>query len=262
VIKYTDPIKAADSLIITKYIIESVAESYKLHATFMPKPFAHYNGSGMHIHMSLFNVASGRNAFYDPLKDDGFSVIGKQFIAGNLNRLKEGNLLLNSSVNSFKRLVPGYEAPVYLCWGKKNRSAAIRIPDITQRSLEDSHGAPMRVEFRITDGSCNPYLAFATLIEAGMSGIENQEMVPDSVEQNLYHYSEDEIEQLGITTIATSLGEAIDEYRDSTFIQKLLGDSLHKKILDIHEHEWNSYTKNEIHNPFVITEWEKKYHAL
>jgi glutamine synthetase len=262
VIKYTNPVRAADSLVMTKFIIQSVAEAHEFQATFMPKPFAHYNGSGMHIHMSFFDAYTNTNAFYDAYQDDNLSVTAQQFIAGNLNRLKEYELLLNTSVNSFKRLVPGYEAPVYVCWGRKNRSAALRIPDTTPTSLAVTNGAPMRVEFRIPDGSCNPYLAFAALIEAGLQGIKNQEVAPASIEQNLYHYSEEQIEELGITTIVTSLGEAIDLYKDSAFTQSLLGVSLHKKILDIKEREWNSYTKNEVHNAFVITDWEKKQHAL
>ena len=178
VIKYTDPIRAADSLVMTKYIIQAAAEGQGLHATFMPKPFAHHNGSGMHIHMSFFDAITKSNSFYDAYQDDNLSVTAQQFIAGNLNRLKEYELLVNTSVNSFKRLVPGYEAPVYVCWGRKNRSAALRIPDTTPTSLAVTNGAPMRVEFRIPDGSCNPYLAFAALIEAGLQGIKNQEVAP------------------------------------------------------------------------------------
>ena len=262
VIKYDDPLKIADALIMTKYIIQAVAEAYGLQATFMPKPFAHHNGSGMHIHMSFFDIEAGINAFYDSSAKNNLSLIAQQFIAGNLNRLRQSELLLNFSVNSFKRLVPGYEAPVYLCWGNKNRSAALRIPDINPSTLEETNGAPMRVEFRIPDATCNPYLAFAALIEAGIQGIINQEEAPDSVEKNLYHYSQEEIQELGIVTISTSLGEAIDEYKNSAFVQGLLGYSLYRKLLTIKEHEWNTYSKNETHNVFVITNWEKSYHDI
>ncbi len=262
VLKYTDPIHAADSLVMTKYIIQAAAQSQGLLATFMPKPFAHQNGSGMHMHVSFFDKETENNAFYNEHAKNSLSDIGLHFIAGNLNRLKQCELLLNTSVNSFKRLVPGYEAPVYLCWGSKNRSAALRIPDITKFALHDTHGAPMRVEFRIPDGSCNPYLAFAAIIEAGLQGIKNKEKAPEPIEHNLYHYSEDEIAELGISTIATSLGEALDEYKNSEFVQLLLGGTLYNKILEIKEKELSAYSKNEVHNAFVITDWERNYHSI
>ena len=231
-------------------------------ANFMPKLFAKQNGNGMHIHMSLFDEKLQKNAFYDEKNSYKLSTIARSFIAGNLNRMEEIELLLNSSVNSFKRLVKGYEAPIYLCWGKKNRSAALRIPDVSQETLETSQGAAMRVEFRIPDASCNPYLAFAALIEAGIKGIELNERAPEPIEQNLYHVDEDFLNRMEIKSIPSCLGECIDAYRESAFAQELLGESLFTKLLEIKQREWMSYTKSETHSVYEITAWEKEYHGL
>lgn len=262
VLKYTDPIQAADGLIIAKNIIQSAAAGQNLKATFMPKPLSNYNGSGMHVHVSLFDEKTNKNAFYDEHSEDHLSEKAKYFIAGTLEHFKEMTLLLNSSVNSFKRLVPGYEAPVYACWGKKNRSAALRIPEVADATQQETQGASTRVEYRVLDGSCNPYLAFAALLEAGIEGIADKKEVMPSVEKNLYYSSKEYLQEQGIRTIATSLEEAIDDYKNSDFIRRLLGDSLFEKYLTYKENEWNSYVQNEEYDVHVITRWEKEYHGL
>lgn len=262
VLKYTDPIKAADNLIMARYIIETAAHGRNLKAIFMPKPFAHLSGSGMHVHMSLFETVLGTNALYDRYSKHHLSSTAHYFIGGMMTHLQEIELLLNSSINSYKRLVHHNEAPVYICWGHKNRSAAFRIPEVTEKNLHDTHGTPMRVECRILDGSCNPYLAFAALLEAGLDGIAKKQKAPSAVEDNVYYYTEEEIEEKGIETLATSLGQAIDIFKESEFSKQLLGTTLWGKILDIKEKEWNSYTKNEKNNVHSITAWEKNYHRV
>lgn len=175
----------------------------------------------------------------------------------------ELNILLNPSINSYKRLVPGYEAPTYLAWGAKNRSTAIRIPEVTKQDHEASNGAPARIEFRSPDASCNPYLAFATIIFAGLEGVKNKQAVPNNTEKNLYHVSQEELDELGIRALPGSLEEATRSFEKSEFAKTVLGEVLHAYIVELKTKECNDFTNTiERYNPFTITDWEYKFHKL
>jgi glutamine synthetase len=262
VLRYGDPLLVADSLIMAKHIMQTAAEQNGYVITFMPKPIAKVNGNGMHMHFSLWDEATNKNLFYDAKKPSFLSDIAKHFIAGNLKHLQDMTLLLNSSVNSFKRLVPGYEAPVYLSWGYKNRSTAIRIPETDALEVTETDGAPMRMEFRSPDPTCNPYYAFAAIIHAGLDGIETKATPSVSIERNLYHATQEELTTLKIKTIPHSLGESLSIYKKSAFMKKVLGDSLHKRLGEIQEKNWEEYSLTEKNDPLIVTDWERKKHRL
>lgn len=262
VLRYGDPLLIADSLIMAKHIMQTSAEQNGYLITFMPKPIAKQNGNGMHIHFSLWDIETNKNLFYDKINPRFLSETALHFVAGNLKHLREMTLLLNSSVNSFKRLVPGYEAPVYLSWGYKNRSTAIRIPETDVQEILETDGAPMRMEFRSPDPSCNPYYAFASIIHAGLDGIENKTTVPVNAEHNLYHATQQELDTLNIKTIPHSLGESLSVYKASSFMNQILGNSLHKHLGEIQEKKWTDYSLTEKNDPLIVTDWEKKHHQL
>ncbi|MFT6765753.1 MAG: glutamine synthetase [Alteromonas naphthalenivorans] len=262
VLRYGNPLLIADSLILAKHIMRSFAQMNGYEISFMPKPIAGVNGTGMHIHMSMQDTETKKNAFYDATKLYSLSDTARHFIAGNLEHLRDMTLLLNSSVNSYKRLVPGYEAPVYLSWGFKNRSTAIRIPETNPEELIETDGAPVRMEFRSPDPCCNPYFVFASIIHAGLDGIEKKTIATDSVEQNLYKSTAEEREALNIKTIPHSLGDSLEVFRDSTFMKETFGESLHAKLISLSENNWKDYSLTEEHNPLIISEWEKNYHNI
>lgn len=262
VLRYGNPLFVADSLILAKHIMASFAHMNGYEISFMPKPIEKVNGNGMHMHFSMWDIETKTNAFYDASKLYGLSDTARHFIAGNLDHLRDMSLLFNNSVNSYKRLVPGYEAPVYLSWGFKNRSTAIRIPETNPQELIETNGAPVRMEFRSPDPCCNPYLVFASIIHAGIDGIENKTIAAPSVEHNLYHSTEEERDALNIKTIPHSLGDSLIVFKDSSFMQKALGESLHAKLVSITEDNWNDYSQTEQHNPLTISQWEKNYHQL
>src|SRR5919108_129053 len=202
--RFADALAMADHTVTYRLIVKEIAAKNGVYATFMPKPIFGENGSGMHTHQSLFN--NGRNSFFDPEDRWHLSDAGKAFIAGQLRHAREIAAVFAQWVNSYKRLVPGYEAPVYVAWSRRNRSALIRIPLYKPGSEQAT-----RAEIRCPDPACNPYLAFAALLHAGLDGIENGYELPDEMETNLYALSKPERQTLGIEALPETLGEAIDE---------------------------------------------------
>ena len=267
VLRNQNPLRMTDSLILTKHIIKRAAQQFgNYHVSFMAKPIEGQNGTGMHGHCSAWNVktenSKKKNAFFDADKPNCLSDVALNFIGGNVAHLQDMTLLFNSTINSYKRLVPGYEAPVYLSWGFKNRSTAIRIPETNAAEVLESKGAPIRMEFRSPDPSCNPYLLFAGIINAGIDGIVNKTVAPKSIEHNLYTSTQRERDKLNIKVIPSSLGDSIEHFKKSELMKQTLGESLHQKLVVIKEKEWNNYTNAETDDPFTISQWEKRYHNL
>ena len=228
------------SIITLKYVTKVIARKHELHASFMPKPLFGKNGSGMHTHLSLFTM-NGKNAFHDPKDKNQLSPLAKNFIAGLLKYVKESTAVLNPTVNSYKRLVPGYEAPTYISWANRNRSALIRIPT--------SRGDGTRCELRSPDLSGNPYLQFAVMLAAGLKGIEDKLKAPDSVERNIYELSEKEMEKYNIHHLPESLGHALSFMEDSKLLKETLGDHIFKSFLHVKRTEWSEYRMQ-------VTPWE------
>src|SRR3989440_305501 len=203
-------------------------------ATFMPKPIFGENGSGMHTHQSLFS--DGRNAFFDAEDKWHLSAAGKAFIAGQLRHAREIAGIFAQWVNSYKRLVPGYEAPVYVAWSQRNRSALIRIPLYKPGSEQAT-----RAEIRCPDPACNPYLTFAALLHAGLEGIEQGYELPEPMERNLYHLTADERRERGIVSLPETLGEAIEELARSDLARKALGPHIFDRYVELKRKEWDEY---------------------
>lgn len=247
-IKYGNALAIADQIIIAKDTIRTVAERYNLKATFMPKPIYGQNGSAMHIHFSLWDVKQKNNAFYDAKHPDQLSKTAQQFLAGILRHVKELNLIFNPNVNSYKRLVPGYEAPIYICWGNKNRSAMIRIPEVG-----NDEPYAVRAEIRSPDPSCNPYLAFAALLKAGLEGIKHNYKLPAAAKENVYHLNAADLKSAQIESLPTSLGQAIELFSTSKLAQDLLGTTLYNELIKIKTKELHSFST-------TVTDWEtEKY---
>lgn len=241
-IKYGEPLLIADQIILAKYTLSAVLQEFGHKITFMPKPFSTQNGSAMHIHFSLWDTASQQNAFYDKNDEHHLSKIGKQFFAGILHNIKSLSVIFNPSINSYKRLVPGYEAPVYICWGTKNRSALIRMPE--------AHSAhSVRGELRCPDPLCNPYLAFTALLKAGFEGIEQTYESPLPVEKNLYKMNAAERINLAVASLPTSLEHALELFKNSTFIFKAFGEQLANNIISLKEKEVHAYNTH-------VSDWE------
>ncbi len=241
--QYADALTTADRVITLKYITKVIAAQHTLHASFMPKPIFRKNGSGMHTHMSLFN-SKEENIFFDK-KNKKLSSIANYFIGGLLEHIKGMTCVLNPTINSYKRLVPGYEAPTYICWAKRNRSALIRIPT--------SRGTGTRCELRSPDLSGNPYLQFAVMLAAGLDGIENKITPPNSVEKNIYNLNKKEREKYGIKELPESLGHAINLMEEDNLIKQILGEHIFKNFLHVKRKEWENYRKQ-------VTKWEiEKY---
>jgi glutamine synthetase len=233
-LQYTDALTMADSVMTAKLLIKELAQSRGVYASFMPKPLSAVNGSGMHIHQSLFR--GDRNAFYDPEDEYKLSITGKRFIAGLLRHAPEITLVTNQWVNSYKRLVPGYEAPVYVSWAHVNRSDLIRIP-----AYKPGYESSVRVEYRAPDPACNPYLAFSAMLAAGLKGIEEEYPVPPSVEGNVFAMSPEEREARGIKTLPGSLGEAIALAENSTLLRETLGEHIFTSFIRNKRIEWEQY---------------------
>ncbi|MBC7320017.1 glutamine synthetase [bacterium] len=234
--RYSDALSMADTVMTARLAIKEVAYMNNIYATFMPKPFSGYNGSGMHVHMSLFQ--NGRNAFFDPNDKYHLSPIAKHFIAGLMRHAKEITLITNQWVNSYKRLVPGYEAPVYISWALRNRSDLIRVPMYKVGKEEAT-----RVEYRAPDPACNPYLAFAVILGAGLEGIEKEYPLPEPIEENVYFMSEEERKARGIENLPGSLIEAIEITEKSELVRKILGEHVFKNFIDNKKIEWDNYRK-------------------
>ncbi len=234
--KYAEALKMADSILTARLAIKEVAYLNGVYATFMPKPLYGENGSGMHVHMSLFK--DGKNAFFDPNDKYHLSDIAKYFIAGLLRHAKEITLITNQWVNSYKRLVPGYEAPVYISWALRNRSDLIRVPMYKPGKEEAT-----RVEYRAPDPACNPYLAFAVILAAGLEGIEKKYSLPDPIEENVYLMSKKEREIRGIESLPGSLIEAIEITEKSELVRRALGDHVFNNFIENKKIEWDNYRK-------------------
>jgi len=232
--RYTDALTMADNVMTYRLVVKQIALQHGVYATFMPKPVFGINGSGMHVHLSLFNGDS--NAFFD--KDDEYylSRTAKRFIAGLLKHAPEITAVTNQWVNSYKRLVAGYEAPVYPSWARRNRSDLIRVPEYRPGREKST-----RIEFRSPDPACNPYLAFSVILAAGLEGIEKEYEVPDPVEENVYDMTEEERQKRGIGTLPASLLEAILLTDKSELVRKALGDHIFKALIKNKKIEWDHY---------------------
>jgi glutamine synthetase len=244
--RFSDALSMGDHTVTYRLIVKEIAKKAGYHATFMPKPIFGENGSGMHTHQSLFK--DGRNAFFDGDDDWNLSAAGKAFIAGQLRHAREISAVFAQWVNSYKRLVPGYEAPVYVAWSRRNRSALIRIP-LYKPGAEQA----TRAEIRCPDPACNPYLTFATLLHAGLEGIEQGYELPDPMETNLYHLTPEQRKERGIVSLPETLGEAVDELAGSELVRKALGPHIFDRYVELKRSEWDEYRVQ-------LTEWElKKY---
>jgi glutamine synthetase len=248
-IRFTNALDMADFMLTYRLVVKEVAKSHGFHATFMPKPLFGENGSGMHTHQSLFK--EGRNKFFDADDKWHLSDVAKGFIAGQLRHAREMSAVFAQWVNSYKRLVPGFEAPVYVAWSLRNRSALIRIPLYKPGSEQAT-----RAELRCPDPACNPYLTFACLLHAGLDGIEQGYELPEPMETNLYHLTPEQRRERGIVSLPETLGEAIDVFSQSELAKKALGPHIFDRYVELKRKEWDEYRVQ-------LTDWEmKKYLAV
>ncbi|APW97613.1 type I glutamate--ammonia ligase [Halobiforma lacisalsi AJ5] len=238
---YDDALATADNVATFRTVVRAIAAEHDYHATFMPKPIPKINGSGMHTHISLF-TEDGENAFHD--EDDEFDLSGtaRSFLAGVLEHAPAITAVANPTVNSYKRLVPGYEAPVYVAWSDRNRSSLIRKPAARIP-------AASRIELRSPDPSCNPYLAIAVMIHAGLDGIENDLECPDPVRENIYEFDERKREEYGIDTLPSNLGDAVDALEDDEVVYDALGDHVAPKFVEAKRQEFEEYLVD-------VSQWE------
>lgn len=237
--KFAEALEAADKVVTFKHVVKTYARRNGLHATFMPKPVYGAAGNGMHTNLSL--MKDGKNAFYNPDDKYGLSDTAYQFIAGVLHHIKAITCVANPLVNSYKRLVPGFEAPVYISWSASNRSALIRVPA--------ARGMSTRVELRSADPSCNPYLEMALCIAAGLDGIKKGMRAPDGITTNIYDMTSTERKDRGIENLPSTLQEATREFEKSDFVREVLGEHIFTKYLAGKKQEWKNYTTR-------ITQWE------
>ncbi len=238
---YSDAITSADRVAMMKYVTKNIANKHGLYATFMPKPIFGINGSGMHVHQSL--MTQNKSVFYDPKGIYKLNKLAFYFIGGMLKYARETCAVLASSVNSYKRLVPGYEAPVYISWANRNRSAFIRVPA--------GRGARTRIELRNPDPAGNPYLQFTVMLAAGLKGIEDKIEPPEPVEKDIFRMSVEERETLGIGSLPENLGQALDCMKQSSLIREAMGDHLFNHFLYIKGQNWENYRAQ-------ISDWEIK----
>ncbi len=236
-VRYTDALTMADNVMTHRLVVKEVALKFGVYATFMPKPFNDQNGSGMHVNMSLYSTGDGdRNVFFDAKDASHLSKAAKHFLAGILRHVREFTLVTNQWVNSYKRLVPGFEAPVYLTWALRNRSDLIRIP-----AYKPGHEVSTRIELRSPDPACNPYLAFSVILAAGLEGIEQALEPPPPTEENVLALSDAERHKRGIQQLPVDLHEAIELAESSTFLKKALGDHVFHSFLDNKRLEWSRF---------------------
>src|SRR5216684_5758503 len=242
--KYDDAMRTADNAVTFRTTLKAIAQQHGLHATFMPKPFHGINGSGMHCHQSLWSCDGKTNLFYDASDEYQLSQTARSFMAGLLAHARGMIAILAPLVNSYKRLVPGYEAPVYISWARINRSALIRIPQASRGRPEAT-----RLELRCPDPSCNPYLAFSAMLAAGLDGIERNLELARPVEENLYHFDDTMIRKQGVRTLPGSLEEALNEFARDDVIQSALGAHVCEWFLEAKRAEWSEYR-------IQVTPWE------
>jgi len=237
--KYDCILNTADNVQTFKFVVRTVALFHNLHATFMPKPFFGINGSGMHTHMSLFK--DDQNAFHDPMKPFELSDTCLHFIAGVLKHSKSITAITNPTINSYKRLVPGYEAPVNIAWSIGNRSALIRVPNV--------RGKATRIEYRSPDPTCNAYLAFALILAAGLDGIENKLTPPPAVDENIFELEGSKKSKLKIEHLPKNLEDALEHMQKDPLVEKVLGEHIYKKFLQLKKREWFEFSTS-------VTNWE------
>jgi len=233
-LRYTDALTMADNAMTYRLVVKEVALANGVYATFMPKPLANENGSCMHTHQSLFK--GERNAFFNADDPYHLSPLAKSYIAGLMRHAKELTLITNQWVNSYKRLVPGYEAPAYITWARRNRSDLIRLPE-----YKPGKEVATRIEYRAPDPACNPYLAFAAMLAAGLAGIENEYPLPEPSEENKFEMSEEDLLARGIEVLPGSLGEAIRETENSDLMRECLGDHVFETLIKNKKIEWKEY---------------------
>lgn len=246
-LRYSEALAMADSVMTYRLTVKEVAMHQGVYATFMPKPLDGENGSGMHVHQSLFDL-DGNNAFFDANDPQGYNLskIAKHYIAGLLKYAPEFTAITNPLVNSYKRLVPGYEAPVYISWARRNRSAMVRVP-----MYKPGKELATRIELRSPDPTCNPYLAFAVMLGAGLKGIEEElELMPEST-NDIFEMTEAELEAAGIGTLPKDLGEAIERFEQSEVMKEILGEHIHSYYVENKKAEWADYITH-------VTPWERE----
>jgi glutamine synthetase len=233
-LRYDTALTMSDKTMTYRIVVKEIARKNGLYATFMPKPLFGENGSGMHVHQSLFQ--GNKNIFYDGNDPYHLSKIARCYIAGIMKHSREITAVTNQWVNSYKRLVPGYEAPVYISWARHNRSTMIRVP-----MYKPGKEIATRVEFRAPDPACNPYLAFAVMLAAGLKGIEEDYSLPDPIEEDIYEMTDAEKKKRGIDTLPGNLYEAIQEVEKSELVRDALGDHIYNKFIENKKIEWNLY---------------------
>ncbi len=245
-LRYAEALLMADNVMTYRIVVKEVATKYGCYATFMPKPILGQNGNGMHTHQSLFKGKD--NAFYDANDKYYLSDVAKKYIAGLLKHAPEITAFANQWVNSYKRLVPGYEAPVYMAWAMRNRSALVRVP-----LYKPGKETATRIELRSPDPACNPYLAFAVMLAAGLEGIENNYELPEPIEKDIFELSIEEKEELGIQSLPGDLGEAIEKVEQSELVRRALGDHIVNGFIASKKIEWNEY-RTQVH-PYELEKY-------
>ncbi len=235
-LRYTDALTMADNTMTYRLAVKEIALKNNVYATFMPKPLRDENGSGMHVHQSLF--AGERNAFFDASDPYHLSALARSYIAGLLRHAKEITLVTNQWINSYKRLVPGFEAPVYLSWARRNRSDLIRVPQ-----YKPGKENATRIEYRAADPACNPYLAFAAMLAAGLEGIAKEYPCPDPVEENVFEMTDQQKKERGVDHLPGSLWEAVEYAEGSDLLRRCLGDHLHESLLTNKKIEWSNFRR-------------------
>ncbi|MDQ4076283.1 MAG: type I glutamate--ammonia ligase [Chloroflexota bacterium] len=242
--RYGDALSTADHVVSLRVAVKAIAQQNGLYATFMPKPIAGINGSGMHVHQSLIERETGKNAFVDQESEYGLSDVALSFIAGILEHAPGLAAVVAPTVNSYKRLVPGYEAPVYISWARTNRSALIRVPRINPNRPQST-----RVELRCPDPSSNPYLAFAVILKAGLDGVRRNLQAPEPAEEDLYHLNPERLAERQLKTLPGSLGEALDRLQQDEVIAEALGPHVYERFLEAKRQEWDAYR-------LFVSQWE------
>jgi len=233
-LRYTDALEMADTVMAYRVTVKEIAKKYGVYATFMPKPIFGENGSGMHTHQSLFK--GDKNAFFDPNDKYHLSEVAKSYVAGLLTHIREITLVLNQWVNSYKRLVPGYEAPVYICWARRNRSALVRVP-----MYKPGKEKATRIELRSPDPACNPYLAFSAMLHAGLKGVEMGYKLQEPTEIDVYHLAPEERQNMGINELPGSLIEAIELSEKSGLLKEAIGEHIFNELIQSKKVEWDDY---------------------
>ncbi|MFW6109557.1 MAG: glutamine synthetase family protein [archaeon] len=234
--RYSDALKTADNVILYKLAVKTIAQKHGTTATFMPKPFWGVNGSGCHIHQSIIELETGNNIFNDPESKHGLSKVAIHYIGGLLKHASAMSLIVTPLVNSYKRLVPHYEAPTYVAWGYANRSAIVRVP-----LAPGDKNKVTRIEYRHPDPSCNPYLASTIMLKAGWEGIEKKIDPPANIQENIYELSKKQLKEYGVTYLPEHLGEAVEYFKEDPSMKKILGEFMFDNLVELKEKEFEEY---------------------